>query len=319
MQERAELDDLVSTFDQVDGALDDIEVYLELAEMSDDPDEAIEDASSLIDECQFQLHSLRHRRMFQGEHDDRNAILSIQAGAGGTEAQDWTSMLLEMYSSYIDRKGWDADINRRDGQEAGLKAVDVRIEGDYAYGRLKAERGVHRLERISPFDSGGRRHTSFASVDVSPEIDDDIEIDLHDNDLDIGTMKSSGPGGQHANVTESAVRITHEPTGITVQCQSERSQHKNRSMARTMLRSKLYEREMDKRRREAQEAYDDEDDAEFGNQIRSYTLDPYRKIKDHRTDIDINDVESVLHDGHLDSLIEPYLLQSEDHDDRSTG
>jgi len=317
MKERGELESIIETFEDQYEHLEEAEVFLELADDVGGDDDAVEDARELVDEAEGVVQRLEKRRMFGGEHDDHNAVFSINAGAGGTESQDWAEMLLRMYTRYFESKGWDVEItDRQEGEEAGIKSVDLLVEGENVYGHLKAENGVHRLVRISPFDSSSRRHTSFAGVDVAPEIDDDIEIELDDTDLRIDTMRASGAGGQHVNRTESAVRITHHPTGIVVQCQNERSQHKNRATARKILRSKLYERELRKRREEAAEEYEQQADVDFGSQIRSYVLHPYQQIKDLRTDLEIGDVESVL-DGELDELIEAYLLQEESGDDET--
>lgn len=248
------------------------------------------------------------RMMLGSEQDRMNAILSINAGAGGTEAQDWVEMLLRMYLRWSEKKGYAARIiDFQPGDEAGVKSVSVTIEGDYAYGYAKAEIGIHRLVRISPFDSGGRRHTSFASVFVYPEVDDKIIIEIDENDLRIDTYRSTGAGGQHVNKTDSAVRITHLPTGIVVQCQNERSQHKNKAIAMKYLRSRLYEQKL----REQNEKLDDinktKKDIAWGSQIRSYILHPYKMIKDHRTNLETGNVNKVL-DGDIDQFIEAYLL-----------
>ena len=309
MKERGDLESLLETFDEQAENLEEAEVFLELADDVGGDDDAVADARELVGEAEDVVLQLEKRRMFGGEHDDNNAILSINAGAGGTESQDWAEMLLRMYLRYLESKGWDVEItDRQEGEEAGIKSVDLMVEGDYAYGHLKAENGVHRLVRISPFDSSNRRHTSFAGVSVAPEIEDDIEVDLQDSDLRIDTFRASGAGGQHVNRTESAVRITHVPTGIVVQCQNERSQHKNRTTARKILKAKLYERELRRREEEAAEEYEEQAEVDFGSQIRSYVLHPYQQIKDLRTEVTIGDVESVL-DGDLDEFIEAYLLQ----------
>jgi peptide chain release factor 2 len=243
------------------------------------------------------------------EDDVRNAILSIHPGAGGTESQDWTQMLLRMYMRYAERKGYKMEtLDYLPGEEAGIKSVTLRIEGDYAFGNLSQESGVHRLVRISPFDANKRRHTSFAAVFVFPEIDDDIEIDIHPDDLRIDTYRSSGRGGQHVNVTDSAVRITHIPTGIVVQCQSERSQHKNKASAMKVLRARLYKLEKDKQLEKYEKIEDSKSDIAWGNQIRSYVLHPYRLVKDLRTKIETGDVDKVL-DGDLDDFIKASLVQ----------
>ena len=246
---------------------------------------------------------------FMSGKDDKNAaILEIHPGAGGTEAQDWAEMLLRMYMRWAENHGYKAEyLDYIQGDEAGIKSVTVQITGDYAYGQLKGERGIHRLIRISPFDASGRRHTSFASVDVYPQVSDDINIDINDEDMRIDVFKASGPGGQHVNKTSSAIRITHFPSGIVVQCQSERSQRRNRESALKILKSKLYDLEIEKIEEERQEKYAAKDAIAWGSQIRTYTLHPYRLVKDHRTSTEASDVDSVL-DGNIDQLIHGSLL-----------
>ena len=242
-----------------------------------------------------------------GENDGLNAIVTIHPGAGGIEAQDWAEMLFRMYMRWAEKGGYKTEIlDRQAGDEAGLKSVTFTASGDYAYGYLSAESGVHRLVRISPFDSASRRHTSFASVSVYPEIDDRVEVDIDEKDLRIDTYRSSGAGGQHVNVTDSAVRITHQPSGIVVQCQNERSQHKNRATAMKILRARVYEMELEKKRAEAQAIEDNKMDIAWGSQIRSYVLAPYRMVKDHRTKVEAGDVDRVL-DGGLDGFIKAFL------------
>ena len=246
--------------------------------------------------------------MLGGENDDRNAIVTIHAGAGGTESQDWAEMLLRMYTRFVDRNGFGAEVlERQPGEDAGIKSVTLLVSGIHPYGYLKAESGVHRLVRISPFDANKRRHTSFASVFVSPEIDDDVQIQINESALRIDTLRSSGAGGQHVNKVESAVRISHEPSGVTVLCQQERSQHKNRAMAMKILRSKLYELEMRQRAEKAAEAHRSKKDIAWGSQIRSYVLAPYRMVKDHRTGHETGNVDAVL-DGDIIAFIRKYLL-----------
>ena len=246
--------------------------------------------------------------MFSGEHDENNALLTIHAGAGGTEAQDWVDMLLRMYLRWAEEKEFKTDIlDYLPGDEAGVKSVTVMIKGHYAYGYLRSEMGIHRLVRISPFDTGGRRHTSFASVFIFPELDDNIDIDINEKDLRIDTYRASGAGGQHVNKTSSAVRITHLPTGIVVQCQNERSQHRNKDMAFKMLKARLYDREKEIQAKEQQELHGDKKEIGWGSQIRSYVLQPYRLVKDHRTKCEVGNVDSVL-DGDLEPFIKAYLL-----------
>ena len=237
-----------------------------------------------------------------------NSIMTIHAGAGGTEAQDWAEMLLRMYLRWAERKGYSTTIiDYQPGDEAGLKSVSMTIEGDYAYGYAKAEIGIHRLVRISPFDSGARRHTSFASVFVYPEVDDEIVVEIDDNDLRIDTYRATGAGGQHVNKTDSAVRITHLPTGIVVQCQNERSQHKNKAMAMKFLKSRLYEMQLQEQKKKIDEQNKAKKDIAWGSQIRSYILHPYKLMKDHRTNLEIGNVNRVL-DGDIDDFIQAYLL-----------
>ncbi len=255
-----------------------------------------------------EVKSLEFQRMFPGQMDSANAYLDIQAGAGGTEAQDWANMLMRMYLKWADRHGFKHEVlDASVGEVAGIKGVNLRIEGDYAYGWLRTETGVHRLVRKSPFDSGNRRHTSFASVFVSPEVDDNIAIDINPADLEADTFRSSGAGGQHVNKTESAIRIRHIPSGIVVTCQSERSQHKNRATAMKMLKAKLYELEFNKRNAAAKVLEDSKSDVSWGNQIRSYVLDQSR-IKDLRTLVEVGNTTSVL-DGDLDQFMEASLKQ----------
>ncbi len=267
-----------------------------------DLDRAIDGFSRIMDDAEL-------KTLFQEKDDARNAILTIHPGAGGTESQDWAQMLLRMYLRYAERVGFQSEVlDLQPGEEAGLKSVTVRVEGDYAFGNLAQESGVHRLVRISPFDANKRRHTSFAAVFVYPEVDEDIDIEINPDDLRIDTYRASGRGGQHVNVTDSAVRITHIPTGIVVQCQNERSQHKNKASAMKVLKSRLYELEKQKQNEKIQQMEDAKSDIAWGNQIRSYVLHPYRMIKDLRTDVEIGDVEKVL-DGDIDEFIRASLLQ----------
>jgi peptide chain release factor 2 len=247
-------------------------------------------------------------RMLSGEHDACNAIFSINAGAGGTEAQDWAEMLLRMYLRFCEKRGWKTEItDYQPGDEAGVKGVTFTVEGDYSYGWLRAEMGIHRLVRISPFDSNARRHTSFVSVFVFPELPDDIDIVIDEKDLKVDTYRSSGAGGQHVNKTESAIRITHMPTGTVVACQNERSQHKNRATAMKQLKARLYELEVRKKEEEAASISGEKKEIGWGSQIRSYVLHPYRMVKDHRTSFETSNTDAVL-DGDLDGFIEAYLL-----------
>jgi peptide chain release factor 2 len=246
--------------------------------------------------------------MFSGEHDENNALITIHAGAGGTEAQDWVDMLLRMYLRWAEEKEFKTDIlDYLPGDEAGVKGVTVMVKGHYAYGYLRSEMGIHRLVRISPFDTGGRRHTSFASVFIFPELDDNIDIDIDEKDLRIDTYRASGAGGQHVNKTSSAVRITHLPTGIVAQCQNERSQHRNKDMALKMLRARLYDREKEIQAKEQEQLHGEKKEIGWGSQIRSYVLQPYRMVKDHRTNCEVGNVDGVL-DGNLEPFINAYLL-----------
>ena len=245
-----------------------------------------------------------------GPDDRRNAIVTLHPGAGGTEAQDWAEILLRLYLRWADRRGYRKEIlEYQPGEEAGVKSVTFTVEGDYAYGYLKAEAGIHRLVRISPFDANSRRHTSFASVFVYPEVDDTIKIEIDEADLRVDTYRSSGAGGQHVNKTDSAVRLTHLPTGIVVACQNERSQHKNRAMAMKILRSRLYELEIEKQKEKMESYHKTKKDIAWGSQIRSYVLHPYRMVKDHRTGVEVGNADAVL-DGDIDQFIQAYLLQS---------
>jgi len=275
-------------------------------------EEGDEDGLAEVDEELERLETLvaglEFRRMFSGEADANNCYLDIQAGSGGTEAQDWANMLLRMYLRWSEKKGFKVEVVEvSEGEVAGIKSATIHVQGEYAYGWLRTETGVHRLVRKSPFDSGARRHTSFSSIFVSPEIDDNVEIDIDPSDLRIDTYRASGAGGQHVNRTDSAVRITHEPSGVVVQCQSQRSQHQNKDFAMKQLRAKLYEREMDARRAEAQALEDSKADIGWGSQIRSYVLDSSR-IKDLRTGVETSNTQSVL-DGALDPFIEASLKQ----------
>jgi peptide chain release factor 2 len=282
-------------------------VLLELAQ--EEADEAV--LAEVDDELKTQEKGLRRlelEMMLGGEDDNKNAIVTIHAGAGGTEAQDWTEILLRMYLRFAERRGFKTEMyDLLPGDEAGVKSATFAASGPYAYGYLKAESGIHRLVRISPFDASGRRHTSFAAVFVYPEADDNIEIDIQEKDLRIDTFRASGAGGQHVNKTSSAIRITHIPTNIVVSMQNERSQHRNRELALKVLKSRLYELEKNKRQEKTQEVLDTQKDIAWGSQIRSYVLQPYRMIKDHRTKHEEGNVEAVL-DGDLDPFIESYLL-----------
>ncbi|PSU22607.1 peptide chain release factor 2 [Photobacterium kishitanii] len=304
-KERAALEAVVETIDLLDQGVEDVEGLLELA-VEEDDQETFDEIEPELAELEAKLAKLEFRRMFAGDHDSSDCYLDLQAGSGGTEAQDWTSMMLRMYLRWADAKGFKTEIIEiSDGDVAGLKSVTVRISGEYAYGWLRTETGVHRLVRKSPFDSGGRRHTSFASAFVYPEIDDNIVIDINPSDLRIDVYRASGAGGQHVNTTESAVRITHLPTNLVVQCQNDRSQHKNKDQAMKQLKAKLFEYEMQKQNAEKQASEDTKSDIGWGSQIRSYVLDDSR-IKDLRTGVENRNTQAVL-DGDLDRFIEASL------------
>jgi peptide chain release factor 2 len=304
-KERSSLEQVVETLNNLAQGLDDVEGLVELAVEADDED-TYNEAVAELDKLEGQLATLEFRRMFSGDHDASDCYLDIQAGSGGTEAQDWANMLLRMYLRWAESHGFKAEITElSEGEVAGIKSVTVRVQGEYAYGWLRTETGVHRLVRKSPFDSGNRRHTSFASVFVYPEVDDSIEIEINPADLRVDTYRASGAGGQHVNRTDSAIRITHEPTGVVVQCQSDRSQHKNRDAAMKQLRAKLFELELQKQLAEKQALEDSKSDIGWGSQIRSYVLDDAR-IKDLRTGVENRNTQAVL-DGALDPFIEASL------------
>ncbi len=304
-RERAQLEAVVLNIREIEGELNDSLGLLQLAE-ADDDSETVAAIDTDLARLNARVEELEFRRMFAGEMDPSNAFLDVQAGSGGTEAQDWANMLLRMYLRWGERRGFKAEvIELSEGEVAGIKSATVRFEGEYAFGWLRTETGVHRLVRKSPFDSGNRRHTSFAAVFVSPEVDDSFEIDINPADLKVDTYRASGAGGQHVNRTESAIRITHMPSGIVVACQNDRSQHKNRDTAMKQLKAKLYEMEIQKRNAEKQAEEDAKSDIGWGSQIRSYVLDQSR-IKDLRTGIEVGNTQAVL-DGDLDPFIEASL------------
>ncbi len=306
-RERATLAQIVETLDELTGGLADCGDLLEMA-VEENDEGAVADVESEVGRLRESLEKLEFRRMFSGEMDANNCYLDIQAGSGGTEAQDWANILLRMYLRWADKHGFDAEIvELSEGEVAGIKSATVHVRGEYAFGWLRTEIGVHRLVRKSPFDSGNRRHTSFSAVFASPEIDDNIEIEINPADLRIDTYRSSGAGGQHVNTTDSAVRITHLPTNTVVSCQNERSQHANKDRAFKMLRAKLYELELQKRREASQALEDTKSDIGWGHQIRSYVLDASR-IKDLRTGVERSDCDKVL-DGDLDEYLEASLKQ----------
>jgi peptide chain release factor 2 len=297
--------------DRIETSLDDAEVLLELAVEASDAS-VLDEVAQKCDEVGSILESAELQQLLGGEYDAANALLSINSGAGGTDASDWAEMLLRMYLRWAERRGYSTEIlDIQAGEEAGIRSVTLRVEGQYAYGYLNTEQGVHRLVRISPFDSNARRHTAFASVTAVPEVDDSIEVEIDESDLRTDTYRASGAGGQHVNKTDSAVRLTHMPTGIVVQCQNERSQHKNKAMAMKMLRAQLFERQRQEQQEKLEQLTGEKRDVRFGSQIRSYTLHPQQRAKDHRTDLEVGNVEAVL-DGDIDSFIRATLLAQGD-------
>ncbi len=304
MREKKRLEDILRTEDELARRVSDIEAYFELGREGED---VTADVRREMDVLRERVEKLETETLLSGENDARNAIVTIHPGAGGTESQDWAEMLMRMYLRWAERQGFSTVLNDyQPGEEAGIKSATFSVSGEYAFGMLTSEIGVHRLVRISPFDQAKRRHTSFASVFVSPEIDESVQIEIKNEDLRIDTYRSGGKGGQHVNTTDSAVRLTHIPTGIVVACQNERSQHKNRERAMSILRSRLYEHEMEKRRAATKKIEDSKLDIDFGSQIRSYVLAPYRMVKDHRTKVEVGDVDRVL-DGDLAPFITGYL------------
>ena len=307
LQEKSMLEGEISRLDKLAALRDDMQEWLALAEEEETP-ETLEHLTGALDVLEKTLEQAEMAMLLSEKEDHQAAILEIHPGAGGTEAQDWAAMLLRMYLRWSDSHDCTTEyLDYLDGDEAGIKSVTMRIKGINAYGLLKGEKGIHRLIRISPFDSSGRRHTSFASVDVLPDVGQDITIEVDENDLRIDVFRASGAGGQHVNRTNSAVRITHIPSGIVVQCQNEKSQHRNKDTAMDILRARLYERELRKQEEERKGLYQEKDAINFGSQIRTYTLQPYRLVKDHRTNCEVGDVEAVL-DGDLDKLIRDQLL-----------
>jgi len=307
LRERKGIETLLGKWTSLSSSIADLKAYLELA--TEAGDEALNgEIGQQLEKVSEALDSAELERMLAGENDARNAIATIHAGAGGRESQDWAEMLVRMYSRFADRYGFGLELaERQDGDEGGVKSATFLLSGDHPYGYMKAESGVHRLVRISPFDANKRRHTSFASVFVSPEIDDNVDIQINDGDLRIDTLRSGGAGGQHVNKVESAVRVTHIPSGIVVLCQQERSQHKNKAMAMKILRSKLYELEMRQRAEKAMEEHKGKKDIAWGSQIRSYVLAPYQMAKDHRTGHETGNVGAVL-DGDIMEFIRKFLL-----------
>ncbi|MDW7643604.1 MAG: peptide chain release factor 2 [Desulfuromonadales bacterium] len=307
LKERTSLQKWVDAWDEAAQELEDLQVLVELGEAEED-EATLQEIKGILPDLQQKVAKMEFARMLSGEHDANSAIVSINAGAGGTEAQDWAEMLLRMYLRYCERKGFRTEItDYQPGDEAGVKGATFNVEGEYAYGYLRAEMGIHRLVRISPFDANARRHTSFCSVFVFPELSDDIEIEINEKDLKVDTYRASGAGGQHVNKTDSAIRITHIPSGIVVACQNERSQHKNRAVALKQLKARLYEMEVSKKEEEASVIAGEKKEIGWGSQIRSYVLHPYRLVKDHRTGYEVGNTDAIL-DGELDDFIEAYLL-----------
>jgi peptide chain release factor 2 len=309
LKERTSILESLSPWQQNQKELEEMDILLQLIEEQGDEKEA-QELLEKVQKSEEAIGQMEFRTMLGGEHDKSNAIVSINAGAGGTEAQDWVEMLLRMYLRWGEKREYETKIiDILPGEEAGLKNVTFTVNGRYAYGYLKAEVGIHRLVRISPFDAGARRHTSFASVFVYPEISDDVVIEIDEKDLRIDTFRSSGAGGQHVNKTDSAVRITHLPTGIVVQCQNERSQHKNKAIALKILKARLYEEELKEKEEKLEELHNTKKEIGWGSQIRSYIMHPYKMVKDHRTNKVIHQVDRVL-DGEIDEFIKAYLLSA---------
>ena len=305
LQSRSQLEKKIERQEHFESQIADAEVLFEFAE---EDETSIKELHSLIQKLEHELSLAETEMLLAGDNDRRNAICTIHPGAGGTESQDWAEMLLRMYIKWAEQREFKVEVlEYQPGEEAGLKSVTFRVEGEYAYGLLAAEAGVHRLVRISPFDQAARRHTSFASLFVYPEIDEDIEVEVQDKDLRVDTYRATGAGGQHINTTDSAVRITHLPTGIVVSCQNQRSQHQNRAVAMQVLRSRLYELELERRRAETAELEANKADISFGSQIRSYVLAPYQLVKDTRTKLERGNVEAVL-GGDIDDFIKAFLL-----------
>ncbi len=308
-QERNRIEQELSQIFEIERKLEDAEVLLEMAEEEPDDSSLIEEAEKLLSSVEKSLDRLEIRTVLSDEFDKNNAIVTIHAGAGGTESCDWAEMLMRMYLRWAERKGFETEIlDYQENEEAGIKSATILVKGPYAYGLLRAEHGTHRLVRISPFDANARRHTSFCGVIVVPEIEDEIDIEIKDEDIRVDTYRASGAGGQHVNKTDSAVRITHIPTGIVVTCQSERSQIQNRQRAMKILKARLYELERRKREEKIAQARGEHKTIAWGNQIRSYVFHPYQMVKDHRTGVETSNVNAVM-DGDIDMFIESYLKQ----------
>ncbi|HEY6872660.1 MAG TPA: peptide chain release factor 2 [Geobacteraceae bacterium] len=307
LKERTVMEKAVEGWDRLNRQMEDVLLLIELGAEAQD-EETLSEVRRMNDDLDRGVAAAEFQKMLSGPHDRSSCFLSINAGAGGTESQDWAEMLLRMYLRYCERKGWRTEISDyQEGDVAGVKGVTLSVTGEFSYGYLKAEAGVHRLVRISPFDSGGRRHTSFASVFVFPEIDDAIEVKVNEADLRVDTYRSSGAGGQHVNTTDSAVRITHVPTGVVVACQTERSQHLNKATAMRVLRAKLYDRELREREAQAAEISGEKREIGWGSQIRSYVLHPYKMVKDLRTGVETGNPDAVL-DGDLEEFVVAYLM-----------
>jgi peptide chain release factor 2 len=305
LQKRSRLERIIERQGKFEAEISDAGVLFEFAA---EDEASLNELRQLVGRLEHEVGQAETEMLLAGENDARNAICTIHPGAGGTESQDWAEMLLRMYLKWAERRGFKTEIiDYQPGEEAGIKSVTFEVQGEYAYGLLAAEAGVHRLVRISPFDQNARRHTSFASLFVYPEIDEDIEVEINEKDLRVDTYRATGAGGQHINTTDSAVRITHLPSGIVVQCQNQRSQHQNRAVAMQVLRSRIYELELEKRRAETAELEANKQDISFGSQIRNYVLAPYRLVKDARTKLERGDVDSVLN-GDIDDFIKEYLL-----------
>ena len=307
LKERTLISNKIDSFKKLWGDLEETQILLDLA-VEESDEEALDDVTQQAGTLDQKISQLSLDLMLDGKDDSRNAIVSINAGAGGTEAQDWAEMLFRMYSRWVERKGYKSElIDFQPGDEAGIKGVTFTAGGENAFGYLKSETGVHRLVRISPFNASGKRHTSFASVFVYPELDSEITVDVDDKDIRVDVYRASGAGGQHVNKTSSAVRLTHMPSGIVVQCQQEKSQHRNKDLAMKVLKARLYQREQEKQDEKIQEMHDSKEDIAWGSQIRSYVLHPYQMVKDHRISMDVGNVNAVL-DGDIDQFIEGVLL-----------
>lgn len=307
MRERSELEHSLTSLDKLMARQEETQVLLDLAQEEEDKATGKE-VEAALEDLERGVARLEAARLLGEPDDGRSAIVSINAGAGGTDAQDWADMLLRLYMRFGERQGFEVRLlDLQEGEEAGIKSATIEVNGYQAYGQLKGETGIHRLVRISPFDASHRRHTAFASVFVSPQVEDDIEIEIKEADLRVDVFRASGAGGQHVNKTSSAVRLTHQPTGVVVQCQNEKSQHRNKELAMKVLRARLYEMELAKREAEKKQIHDSHQEIGWGSQIRSYVLAPYRLVKDHRTGVDVGNVDAVL-DGDLDKFIQGFLL-----------